>query len=119
LNLRNGNSNPLEIDLNFSGGSTSATPVAGNTTTTAPEIVLNLGSTSNEQITINLSESTNGAEQVGISVKPSGGSGNSNNQEQVTLNLNNTTDHIVLNVLNAITNQASTQIQTNGLSVVA
>ncbi|HZR56067.1 MAG TPA: hypothetical protein VFA74_04275 [Terriglobales bacterium] len=117
LNLNNGTgSNTPEIVLNFGSGSgsTSSTPA----TATPGEVILNLGNTSNEQVTINLSENASGGEQVGISVNPTS-SGTSNHGEQITLNVNNTNDQIVLNFLNASTTPASTQNQNSGLNVTA
>ena len=66
-----------------------------------PEIILNLspssgGSASPEQITLNISNSTSGGEQISLSV----GSQGSNNAEQVTFNLpSNSNEQIVLNLL--------------------
>jgi hypothetical protein len=118
LNLGNGTgSNTPEIVLNFGNGSGGTSNTSSSSS--PGEVVLNLGNASNEQITINLSENASGGEQVGISVNPVGSSSGSNHGEQVTLNLNNANDQIVLNFLNASTSPASTQAQSSALSVVA
>src|SRR5262249_6234314 len=66
-----------------------------------PEIVLNLGNVSGEQITINLSNATGGGEQVSINV----GNQQNPNLEQVNLNLaQGSSQQIVLNLFNTLTN---------------
>ena len=88
---------------------------------TGPEIVLNLSGAANsatpEQITINLSNSSSGGEQLSLSVGSQG-----SNPEQVTLNLGaNSNEQIVLNLLGAssASNSASTSTTGSGLSVSA
>jgi len=112
-----------EIVLNLSNGSngtTTATPVATSSSTTAtapvaggssgPEIVLNLNNASNgaspEQITINISSpSSDGAEQISLSVgNPQG----SSQPEQITFNLNpNSNEQIVVNLLDGTSSTGS------------
>jgi hypothetical protein len=83
-----------------SGGGTTATPTPAPTSQSGSgnEIVLNLGNvTPGEQITIGLNNESNGTEQLTVSV------GNQQSQNpEITLNLNpNTTQEIVLNLLNS------------------
>jgi hypothetical protein len=101
------------------GQSTAPQPVAApisNTPASGPEIVLNLGNmTPGEQITIGLSPTTNGNEQVTIGVA------NQQNQapEQITVNLNpNSNEQIVLNLLNGVSTSTSST-RGSGLSVSA
>lgn len=109
-----------QLQSTFPQGQSSAPqPVAAptsNTPTSGPEIVLNLGNmTPGEQITIGLSPTANGNEQVTIGVA------NQQNQapEQITLNLNpNSNEQIVLNLLNS-TSTSTSSTQGNGLSVSA
>ena len=97
--------------------STSASqPTAASSTGSASgtEIILNLGNvTPGEQITIGISNASNGAEQVTIGVA------NQQNQspEQVTLNLNqNTNQQIILNLFNST---ASNTAQGSGVNLTA
>jgi|SRR5579863_4960542 hypothetical protein len=95
-------------------------PTASPTAATAPasgggsEIVLNLGNiTPGEQITIGVSNSSNGGEQVTIGVA------NQQNQapEQITLNLaQNSNQEIVLNLFNSL---AGNSAQGSGVNVTA
>jgi hypothetical protein len=94
-----------------------------NPISTGPEIVLNLsgaatgsGSTP-EQITINLSQASGGAEQVSLSVGPEG----SSNPTQFQFNLNpNSNEQIVLNLLGTGSAGSGTSSSaSNGLSVSA
>jgi hypothetical protein len=91
-------------------------PPAASSTGSAPatEIILNLGNvTPGEQITIGISNASNGAEQVTIGVA------NQKNQspEQITLNLNqNTNQQIILNLFNST---ASSAAQGSGVNVSA
>jgi hypothetical protein len=111
----------IVINLSNSGGSSPAAPAAASSTT-SPEIVLNLNSssTSPEEITIGIANS-GGGEQVSISVGAEGstnqGSTNqASNAPQVTLNLGaNTNEQIVLNFLNALSSTTSTS-STSGSS---
>jgi hypothetical protein len=85
----------------------STAPSQPSSTGSAPgtEIVLNLGNvTPGEQITIGVSNASNGAEQVTIGVA------NQQNQslEQITLNLNqNTNQQIILNLFNSTASSAA------------
>jgi hypothetical protein len=87
--------------------------------TGGPEIVLNLSApagyaTTPEQITINLSNSSSGGEQLSLSV----GNQGSSNPEQVTLNLpSNSNEQVVLNLLGASSGTSSTT--GSGISVSA
>jgi hypothetical protein len=72
----------------------------GPATSTGPEIVLNLssnaGAATPEQVTINITPTNGGGEQVSIGVGAQG----STSQPQVTLNLSgNTNEEVVLNLL--------------------
>jgi hypothetical protein len=120
------------INLSNSGSASPAAPAA-TSSTTGPEIVLNLnsGSTSPEEITIGIANSSSG-EQVSISVGTQAStsqdsssqdstSQTSTNQPshapQVTLNLGaNINEQIVLNFLNALSSTSSTS-STSGSSV--
>jgi hypothetical protein len=129
------------IVLNLSNGSNSTTPAAsiGATSTTTPvapetasssgpEIILNLSNGSNsttpEQITINISNPTNGgAEQVSLSVGSQQGSSPS---QQITFNLNpNSNEQIVVNLLDSSAGSASSSASTtsatsgSGISISA
>ena len=92
------------------------------TTSTGPEIVLNLSSSSvsptPQQITIDLNPTAGGGEQVSLSVGQQG-----SNQQQVTLNLApNSNEQIVLNLLGASSSTGSTSSTSSasgGLSVSA
>jgi hypothetical protein len=107
-----------QLQSTFTKGQSSAPqPVAApnsNAPVSGPEIVLNLGNmTPGEQITIGLSPTTGGNEQLTIGVA------NQQNQtpEQITLNLNpNSNEQIVVNLLNS-TSTSSTQ--SSALSVSA
>ncbi|MFZ0760721.1 MAG: hypothetical protein WAM69_12290 [Candidatus Sulfotelmatobacter sp.] len=83
-----------------------------------PEIVFNLGSSTPEQLTININPASGGGEQVSLSVADQG-----SNTQQVTLNLNsNSNEEIVLNFLGASSSTASSSSgvsSTGGLSVSA
>jgi hypothetical protein len=89
-----------EIILNF-GNANPAQAAAGSSAGSSggAEIVLNLGNvTPGEQITIGVSNSGNGAEQVTIGVANQ----QNQNPEQITLNLNqNSNQQIILNLLNS------------------
>lgn len=97
--------------------------VSNPTSDAGPEIVLNLGSASGgssstpEQITINLSPTSGGEEQVSLSVGPEG----SSNLQQFQINLNsNSNEQIVLNLLGAESSgSGSSSGVSNGLSVSA
>ncbi|HTU42608.1 MAG TPA: hypothetical protein VMF10_12940 [Candidatus Aquilonibacter sp.] len=84
-----------------------------------PEIVLNLSApasytTTPEQITINLSDSSSGGEQLSLSV----GNQGSSNPEQVTLNLpSNSNEQVVLNLLGG--SSAASSTTGSGISVSA
>ena len=98
-----------------SPASSSGQPVAGTpTSSVGPEVIVNLGNvTPGQQITIGLSNDSDGSEQLTIGVA------NQRDQtpEQITLNLNpNSNEQIILNLFNSST---STQSQSNGLSVSA
>jgi hypothetical protein len=103
-----------EIDINFGAPSTSATASA------TPEIQINLPSPSStngagEQVTINLGNSTTGAE-ISIGAPQSQGSTPS---EQVTVNLaKNASYELILNLLNPATHQ-SQNTSGNAVSVHA
>jgi hypothetical protein len=108
-----------EIVINLSSSNASTATPAAPTTTTGPEIVLNLNSssTSPEEITIGINDSSSG-EQVSISVgnpvstnpvstnpvsTNQAPTSQSSNAPQVTLNLGaNSNEQIVLNFLNAL-----------------
>jgi hypothetical protein len=85
-----------------------------------PEIVLNLGNAGSngnpEQVTLNLSNGSNGGEQLIIGVNNGGG-----NAEQIILNLNNltATPEIILNLGNAGASSNPSQATGNQLSVTA
>jgi hypothetical protein len=112
-----------EIILNLSSGSTS--PTSSSTPTSGgPEIVLNLsnsnGSTSPEQITIDINNAANGGgEQVSLSI----GNQGSNSQQQITFNLSpNSNEQIVLNLLGepaSTSSAAGSSSASGGLSVSA
>jgi hypothetical protein len=96
---------------------TPASPVAsGTSSSNGSEIVVNLGNlTSGEQISININNSSSGGgEQVTIGVASQQGQ----TPEQVTLNLGNSNEQIVLNLLNGASSTGS-GTQTNGVSVSA
>src|SRR5271154_6742237 len=90
-----------EIILNLSNVNGGASPAASTSpaSSSGPEIILNLsnvnGGASPEQITINLTPTSSGGEQVSLSV------GNQNsNEQQITFNLSaNSNEQIVLNLL--------------------
>jgi hypothetical protein len=85
-----------------------ATPPASPSSSSGPEIVLNLSnssaSSSPEQITISISNPTKGGgEQVSLSVGNQG-----SNAQQITLNLNaNSNEQIILNFLGAASSTSS------------
>jgi hypothetical protein len=91
-------------------------PAAPSSTGSAPgtEIILNLGNvTPGEQINIGISNGSNGSEQVTIGVS------NQQNQsaEQITLNLNQSTNQqIILNLFNST---ASSAAQGSGVNLTA
>jgi hypothetical protein len=92
---------------------------SGSGSGSTPEIVLNLGTASpGEQITINLSNTSNGNEQLGISVTQPNQS-----PEQVTLNLNpSSNQQIILNLLgpsDSSTTTTSTGSTSGGINVTA
>ena len=102
-----------------------STPLPSSTTapsTTGPEIILNLsnnsGSANPEQITINISPASGGAEQVSLSVGNQG-----SNAQQVTFNLApNSNEQIVLNLLGESSSASASTSNTSasgGLSVSA
>lgn len=101
-----------------------ATPVAPTAPTSAagPEIVLNLGSggsnSNPEQITINISQTSGGGDQVALSYGPQGST-----PQELTLNLApNSNEQIVLNLLSASssgTGSTSNASPSTGLSVTA
>jgi hypothetical protein len=92
---------------------------AGTGSSSGPEIVLNLSSSSTttpEQITININPTSGGGEQVALSVGQQG----SSNPQQVTFNLApNSNEEIVLNLLGTSSASGSASGTTNGLSVSA
>jgi hypothetical protein len=104
-----------------SGGT--AQGVSNPTSDAGPEIVLNLGNPAGgggstpEQITINLTPTSGGAEQVSLSVGPEG----SSNAQQFQINLgSNSNEQIVLNLLGAGSSGSSSGSGvSNGLSVSA
>ena len=102
-------------------------PAASPSPASGPEIILNLsningGSSSPEQITINISNQASGGEQVSIGIGTQGSTA-----EQVTFNLpSNSNEQIVLNLLGASSSTGSTTSTTTsgssasgGLSVSA
>jgi hypothetical protein len=98
-------------------------PITSPASSSGPEIILNLsngsGSTSPEQVTVNISNSTNGGgEQVSLSVGNQGSTA-----QQVTFNLSpNSNEQIVLNLLgeSSSTGSSSTSPSSGGaLSVSA
>lgn len=93
--------------------SQAATAAASTASSSGPEIVLNLGSASQgEQITIGLSNSGDGVEQVTIGVANQ----QNQNPEEITLNLSQyTNQEIILNLFNAADNST----QSSGVSVTA
>lgn len=103
-----------------SAQSGSGSGAGGPSPVASPEIVLNLSgagnSTTPEQITINLSNSSSGGEQLSLSVGSQGA-----NPEQVTLNLGaNSNEQIVLNLLGASSASSTTTSTTgSGISVSA
>jgi hypothetical protein len=99
-------------------------PNPGAPAPVGPEIVINLsnssGSTSPEQITLNLSSTSGGGEQVSLSVGQQGAT----NPQQIQFNLPaNSNEEIVLNLLGASSSTASstptTAATSGGLSVSA
>jgi hypothetical protein len=109
-----------EIILNLSNNSsTRSTPSSASASSSEPEIVLNLGNscgTNAEQITINLNPTSGGGEQVSLSV---GGQGS--NEQEITFNLApNSNEQIVLNLLNESSSSLTGSSSANGgLSVSA
>ena len=115
---------PPAAVVNFSGASpasstastTTSQPAATSSTASGggTEIVLNLGNvTPGEQITIGVSNSGNGTEQVTIGVA----SQPNQSPEQITLNLNqNSNQQIILNLFNGT---ASSAQQGSGVSLSA
>jgi hypothetical protein len=108
------------------GGSTgSTTPTSTSPTSTSPtstsptssgapassEIIVNLGAiTPGEQVNINIANGANGSDQITIGV-----AGQGSTPEQITLNLNaSSNQELVLNLFNSTT---STSSQGSGLSV--
>jgi hypothetical protein len=98
-------------------------PVTGAAASSGPEIILNLsstgGSTSPEQITINISNPANGgAEQVSLGLGNQGSS-----VQQIAINLNpNSNEQIVLNLLgesSSTGSSSSNASSSGGLSVSA
>jgi hypothetical protein len=99
-----------------SAQSESGSGAGGPDPAVGPEIVLNLSGAGNsstpEQITINLSNSSSGGEQLSLSVGSQG-----SNPEQVTLNLGaNSNEQIVLNLLGA-SSASSTATSTTGSGI--
>ena len=98
-------------------GGTLAQPAPGSAAGPGPEIILNLSnasSTSPEQITINISPTSGGGEQVALSVGSQG-----SNPPQVTFNLPaNSNEQIVLNLLGggASSSSSSSSSTTGGSS---
>ena len=92
-------------------------PVANATSSSSgPEVILNLSSASPEQITINVGNSSGGNEPV-VSQ-----SGQSPNAQQITLNLNpSSNEQIILNLLGAPSSSTSSPSggSSSGLSVSA
>ena len=83
------------------GKNVSPNPGTPPTPASGPEIILNLsnnsGSTSPEQITINIADSANGGEQISLSVGEQG-----SKPQEITFNLNPTSnEQIVVNLLGA------------------
>jgi len=119
------NSGP-EIILNLSNNSSAGTSAASSSpaSSSGPEIVLNLGnssgSTSPEQITINLNPTSGGGEQVSLSIGSQG-----SNAQEITFNLApNSNEQIVLNLLgesssSSSSNSSSSSSGSGGLSVSA
>jgi len=111
---------PSAAVVNLSGASpassTASQPAATSSTASGggTEIVLNLGNvTPGEQITIGVSNSGNGTEQVTIGVA----SQPNQSPEQITLNLNqNSNQQIILNLFNST---ASSAQQGSGVSLTA
>jgi hypothetical protein len=105
----------------FQHPSTSSSSSSETGSGNGAEIVLNLANApSGEQITINLTSGSNGAEQVAISAT----NPDNSNPEQITLNLNpNSNQEIVLNLFgNSTTQTGSTEsesTQSSGVSVSA
>jgi hypothetical protein len=90
-----------------SGSASAASPASGS------PIVLNLGSIgSGEQITIGVSNSSSGGEQLNISLANS----QSQSPEQISLNLQNSSQQVVLNLFNSSTTSSDSN---SGVSVVA
>lgn len=132
-----------EIIINLSSAATSSVATTGTTTgaqadpvpsqlsaspasaSAGPEIVLNLSSGANsatpEEITINISNPTNGGgEQVSLSIGNQG-----SNAQQITFNLNaNSNEQIILNLLGASSStsssaSSSSSSSSGGLNVTA
>jgi hypothetical protein len=104
-------------------GGTLAQPAPGTAASSGPEIILNLSnssgsSTSPEQITINISPTKGGGEQVALSIGSQG-----SKPEQITLNLAaNSNEQIVLNLLGTSPSASSSSTSSpanGGLSVTA
>jgi hypothetical protein len=99
LNLTGGSGTSVNNGLITAPSSTASSPASSST---GPEIILNLGggggsSTNPEQITINLTQTSGGGEQVALSVGSQGST-----PQQVTFNLGaNSNEQIVLNLLGA------------------
>src|SRR5271165_7163206 len=103
------------------GGGLSSTGSPSSSVSSSPtgsEIVLNLGTlTPGEQIDINISNGANGSEQVSVGI-----SGQGSTPEQITLNLNpSSNQELVLNLFNnsGSTSSSSSSSQGSGLSVNA
>ncbi len=114
FNHRSHVATPTAADSSTPTSSGSPTAAASPTATGGSEIVLNLGNvTPGEQITIGLSGTASGGEQVSVSVAQQ----QNQTPEQFTFNLNpSSNQQIILNLFNC-TADASTQ--SNGTSVTA
>src|SRR5271163_4633633 len=112
------------LQSTFKREATQNSPSAGSTSSSGPEIILNLGnnsgSTSPEQITINLNPTSGGGEQVSLSIGSQG-----SNAQEITFNLApNSNEQIVLNLLgesssSSSSNSSSSSSGSGGLSVSA
>jgi hypothetical protein len=112
---------PAPVVQPVTADSTATTAASASTSAAAvQEIVLNLAAASGstpEQITINLNNTSSGAEQVTIGV----GSQLNPNAQDFTFNLaQNANEQIVLNLLgNTASSSSSSSSQTSGVNVVA
>jgi hypothetical protein len=108
---------PPSAPAPVSSGAASSSTVTGTSTGAAPaggsEIVLNLGNVpAGEQITIGVNGSASGGEQLTVSLAGA----ENQNPEQITLNLAQSNQQVVLNLFNST---SPSSVQGSGISVSA